>query len=275
MYLENRLIAMLDILGFASKIDTKEKLLEITNEYSEIIETVKKEDLSNEGTKGRIENFEVGEFVFDNLIFVSKPLDVHASCFHFIASLERIMQKFFELEYPLRGSIGLGDYSANKNIFLSNIFKKLNKFEIKQQWSGCMLLPDIEELVLKKISGNSYMNENEKSSYLHKYNIPLKENDFHQGVCINWSYNIKKEILNSKLNYLKGDIDKYEHTKKYIEYCDSLVEPIQKIPQQDGTVLTMKIRKTISGFNIIFEDEYGNPKDPSGEIQLAVYDGKS
>lgn len=52
MFLENRLIAMLDVLGLANRLGTKEGLVETTAAYAEIIGRAKGHMFLTEGSAG-------------------------------------------------------------------------------------------------------------------------------------------------------------------------------------------------------------------------------
>ncbi len=159
MYLEHRLIAMLDVLGFASCIETRSGLERTTAKYSELIALAKGHMFSPKalrGSPGQPEsNFEFGQFVFDTLVLVSYPIDIKAT-YRFIFATNLLMEMFFAETFPLRGSIGIGDFSSTEDgqIFLSNAFKRLRIDEERQQWAGCAILPEAEEIVVSYLLGN-------------------------------------------------------------------------------------------------------------------------
>ena len=53
MYLENRLIAMLDVLGFANRIKEREGLVRTTEMYADLIVNAKKHMFSPRAVPGR------------------------------------------------------------------------------------------------------------------------------------------------------------------------------------------------------------------------------
>lgn len=134
MYLENRLIAMLDVLGFSSRIQNPESLKRTTEQYAGLIAEAKEHMFSPAGMPGSpnppSSNFEYGQFVFDTLVLVSHPLNVH-SVAQFVLTTGLLMEKFFEAGYPLRGAIGRGDFCMDDatQIFLSDAFKRLKTEE--------------------------------------------------------------------------------------------------------------------------------------------------
>lgn len=69
MYLDNRLIAMLDVLGFSSRIQDPESLKRTTAQYAGLIAEAKEHMFNPAGMPGSPNsppsNFEYGQFVFD------------------------------------------------------------------------------------------------------------------------------------------------------------------------------------------------------------------
>lgn len=103
MYLENRLIAMLDVLGFAGRIQTREGLQGTAARYAELIERAKRHMFSPQAVPGSPKNpepnFEYGQFVFDTLVLVSHPIDVKSTC-RFIFATILLMDMFFTERFP-------------------------------------------------------------------------------------------------------------------------------------------------------------------------------
>ncbi len=97
MHLENRLIAMLDVLGLANQVSEPNELEKVIERYKSLIKVAREEISEQVTVKGSIEpkvyNFEVGEFVFDTVVLVSYPVDVKSSC-KFILALKKLMQLF-------------------------------------------------------------------------------------------------------------------------------------------------------------------------------------
>lgn len=207
MYLENRIIAMLDVLGLSKRLNSKEDLIETSKIYSDLISTTKTEIFSNPNlilpNDPPRSNFEVGEFVFDNLVLVSHPLETIGSTSNFLHALAAIMQKFSLQEMPLRGAIGIGDYCVDPrtNVFLSNIFKHLSREESNQNWTGCVVLEDAYEKILNIIFGNFENITPNLSNILIRMPVPFKKNLIAERWCLNWMSTLppKKTRKNIKL----------------------------------------------------------------------------
>jgi hypothetical protein len=210
-------------------------------------------------------NFEYGQFVFDTLVLVSFPLDIK-SIYRFVFATILLMELFFVEKFPLRGSIGKGDFCTNENtqIFLSNAFKRLRINEENQQWSGCILLEEVEELVLSSILGYSreqaLMAKLPRSSPLHRLSIPVKKpSDPPQSRwCLNWSHFLSRTAIDAGLHQMSGDVIKQEKTYNYLNLLRKLEDDTQNLPPEFSPARTMKVMKARSGCRFKFEDEEGN-----------------
>src|SRR4051812_36161984 len=99
MYLENRLISMLDILGMSSKIKDRKGIEDLLGKYRVIIEGVEQEiRVTHSSMENRPDlaayHFEVSKFVFDTIVIVSKPLDQKDSWWSFCSAISQIMMHF-------------------------------------------------------------------------------------------------------------------------------------------------------------------------------------
>ena len=181
MYLENRIVAMLDVLGLSNQIKNKGELLSVIDTYRELIsearEAVFRKDTMEGSQNAQVINFEVGEFVFDTVVLVSPPITTHSTC-SFILSVVRLMELFAKNNMPLRGAIGIGDYCADEDtqIFLSNIFKQLSSEEQNQQWSGCVLTPEAEQEIISNVMGTE-PDSPKRSDIIHTLTIPSKSSE--------------------------------------------------------------------------------------------------
>lgn len=266
MHLENRMIAMLDVLGLSNQISDKDKLLSVVNTYKELISEAKHSIFNQETMAGSqspsVTNFEVGEFVFDTIVLVSPPIESISSS-NFILSVIRLMELFGKKNMPLRGAIGIGDYCQDEetSIFLSNVFKKLSKEESNQQWSGCVLLEDSEERIISEIMGEPPETA-KKSDVMHLLTIPTKSSSAERRWCLNWSYKLLPHELNSLLEYMNGDLNKQNETRNYLDYLSSLPDDVQSLPPEFYPAVKLKVVKTRGAINILFEDENGLPVKP-------------
>ncbi len=284
MFLENRLIAMLDVLGLASRLGTREGLVETTVAYAELIGRAKVHMFSPKAVPGSPNdpepNFEYGQFVFDTLILVSYPLDVK-STYRFVFATILLMELFFAKRFPLRGSIGKGDFCTDEKeqIFLSDAFKRLRLCEENQQWSGCILLKEVEDIVLTSLLGSLPPNARNvallRSAPMHPLVVPMKEPpaDLQPLWCLNWSYFLPPTTIQAGLEYMAADPVKHDNTASYIQTVGNLHDNAQVLASEFLPAKTMKMMKARSGVRIRFEDEQGNCVKPGcAHWTIAAYE---
>lgn len=276
MYYENRIIAMLDILGMATKLTDRESLQKTTDKYSALIAEAQKIVISPVALEGSpeqdINNFEAVEFVFDTIVLVSYPITPQATS-QFITGVSSLMGLFFKEQLPLRGSIGIGDYlvDTGTNIFLSNIFKKLNNDELQQEWSGCCILNDNVNIILNNLIGIPSINKSNQlqSSVVHLLDVPLKEAKTEERYCINWIYLLLDNEISRGLRYMINNKSKHQNTKYYIETIKSFHDDVQKLDKSMSPATQLKSIKTRAGVRLLFTDDDGTPVDPSGNFTLS------
>jgi hypothetical protein len=179
MKFKNRLIAFFDVLGFAKLLETKD-IDELHNLYKKFIQEIKSEVFQPQETmKGsqepKVFNFEKSIVFSDSIILISKEITNIKNINNFILSCISLMDKSTTNDFPLRGAIGKGDfiYDDEDDIFLSSDFAKIYKFEGQQEWCGCSILEDIQDIITNAMYGISKIN-NKQSLPLLKYNVPLK-----------------------------------------------------------------------------------------------------
>jgi len=277
---ENRLIAMLDVLGFSQKIKRPEQLSLVVQQYAELLRSAKEIAFSPKAVEGSPSqpepNFEIAEFVFDTIVLVSKPIDVH-SVKDFIFATTHLMEKFFALGFPLRGAISQGNVVAEEDphIFLSETFKELSNVGDAQNWTGCVILPQAEESITTNLFGNS-LPPIAQSNALHKILPPWKESSLgkislSQDLwCINWSYLISSSALQTGLEFLKGDQTKYRETMKYIEMVSEYLDDRSVLSPEFFPVTTMKFIRVHAGVRIAFLDFAGEAADPKINCTVCI-----
>ncbi len=282
MYIENRLIAMVDVLGFADRIQTREGLESTTTRYAELISHARGHMFSPRAVPGSPNepepNFEYGQFVFDTLVLVSYPVDVK-SAYRFVFASILLMEIFFAEKFPLRGSIGIGDFCADEvaQIFLSNAFKRLRIDEENQQWTGCVLLPEAEEVVVSSLLGNTGPNNLPRSSPLHCMPIPRKDSTEQPEVrwCLNWSHFLSPAVIEAGLQHMHGDPAKQKNTRHYLGLLSQLSDDTQLLPAEFSPAKKMKVMKARSGLRTKFEDDDGNGVNPGCSWTIAAYEGNA
>ena len=209
-------------------------------------------------------NFEYGQFVFDTLVLVSYPLEIK-STYRFIFATILLMEIFFSEKFPLRGSIGIGDFSidGDAQIFLSNSFKRLRLDEEGQQWTGCVLLPEAEEIVVSSLLGNVAPHMLPKSAPVHRYSVPLKAQQSQSARwCLNWSHFLSPGVIEAGLQCMAGDAPKQENTRQYLATLGRLSDDTQTLSWDFIPAKRLKFMKARSGLRIKFEDDAGNGVNP-------------
>ncbi len=229
----NRLIAMLDVLGLSKRINSSEGLVNTFKDYVEIIAHSRSEicreipsgEPNNSPLDPAFEIFESVEFVFDNIVLVSKSLELVDVC-RFICGVSNIMQYFAIQEMPLRGATALGDYlhGGNGSVFLSTAFKRLSAAEASQDWSGCFLLPEAENLVKSTLRTTVTLEPNQ-SFPLIQFNVPLKTGTV-DALCINWVFGMSSQHLQELMVFMSCDASKYENTFRFVQAIGEL--PIRR-----------------------------------------------
>jgi hypothetical protein len=250
----------------------------VTEKYALLINEANTRIFSPEtiaGSKVKSENnFGIGEFVFDTVVLISHPIEPKSVC-KFIFSTILLMQLFFKNNMPLRGAIGVGEYctDSNNTAFLSNAFKRLSEWEKNQQWTGCTLLEEIEELVITNLLG-SKPSDNFKSTPIHQLMIPLRKRDKKRW-CLNWAYMTPSKTIENGLPYLEGDSKKILNTKKYLKKIASMKDDHQLLPKEFLPAKIMKTMKSRSSTRVLFEDGHGNAVEPGcKQWQIIGYENK-
>jgi hypothetical protein len=171
------------------------------------------------------------------------------------------MEKFFERSFPLRGAIGIGDFTSDEKsgLFLSNAFKRLKVEEDNQRWSGCTVLPEAEGLVVPFLLGPVDPHTLPRLSPLHFVPVPTKRAaDGQQGRwCLNWSYFLPPSSIAEVLSQMAGDEDKQANTREYLSRLDKLRDDTQRMTPDFVPATIMKAMKARPGMRVKFEDDQG------------------
>lgn len=276
MYLENRLVAMLDVLGLSNQIKDKGELLSVMETYKKLISEARNAVFRNDTMEGsqtpEVINFEVGEFVFDTIVLVSPTITTHSTC-SFVLSVVRLMELFAKNNMPLRGAIGIGDYCTDKDtqIFLSNIFKRLSSEEQNQQWSGCVLTPEAEQEIISNVMGAKPTSP-KRSDIFHNLTIPSKSSEETIRWCLNWTYQLEAPDIESLLNYMISDNSKQSGTRTYVDTINALPDDAQTLPDEFHPAVKLKTIKTRASMRFWFENANGIAVEPGcKEWSLQVF----
>lgn len=262
LQLENRLIAFLDVLGFSARLE-KEDIGSLYVQYSSYIDEAKNATFySVQGDNTERKNFEFSQFLFDSIVLVSCPVDDAYNVNNFVNSVALLLELGFRSNLPLRGAISQGDflYDQERNIFISDRFPELAKFELKQEWAGCTILRHAEQTVLDAAFGIKSLNElpeqQTRNQIVHKYQIPLKKKTFFEGLALNFLFFLSEAEILAGIDYLIAG--KKESSQEYFEFLKSLPIHLQELNPDFHPAVYCAFITTRSGMRAKFIDGEGN-----------------
>ena len=273
---------MLDVLGVDSQLRTPEELEKMTDYYGKAILGVQQELFKPTALKGSEEvprpPFFFDRFVFDTIVLVSHPIDPFGVK-DFIFGLSLLMEKFHSQKLPIRGCIGMGNFSLSEqeNIFLSDSFKRIFQHEGIQNWAGCSILPEAEEIILSELMGCSVEEfenrELKRSDPVVQYPIPTKDPhaDHKMRMCINWVYGLTPSELNNGMDFITAVPAKHQNTLSFVRNILSLKDDAVLIPSEVpwSPENTLSVIKARAGSRLITKDRYGNRiAAPLGRIEF-------
>lgn len=264
--LENRLIAFLDVLGFSARLE-REKIESLHQQYSAFIDEAKNATffIAQGDNTGR-KNFEFSQFLFDSIVLVSCPVDDIYNVNNFVSAVSLLLELGFQNKLPLRGAISQGNflYDQERNIFLSERFPELVKFELKQEWAGCSILKHAEQTVANSVMGVSDASqvsaEQTRNQLFHRYNVPLKNGESLDCLVLNYLFFLSEREILDGIDYLMSG--KKEHNAQYFEFLKSLPLQVQELEQAFLPAVYCAFITTRSGMRVKFTDADGNPCAP-------------
>jgi len=254
---ENRLIAFLDVLGFSARLETDD-IEELHHKYSSFIDEAKvKTFYEAQGDGEGRKNFDFSQFLFDSIVLVSCPIDDVYNVNNFVAAVSFLLELGFKNKLPLRGAISRGDFlfDPERNIFLSERFPELAKFELKQEWAGCSVLHHAEEIILSSSmgEGEKLLGDQRRDQPFHRYTVPLKDGEELNCLVLNYLFFLTEAEINEGIDFLISV--KKEENVKYFEFLKNLPLPLQVLQPQFFPAKYAAIMTTRSGFRIKFADE--------------------
>ncbi|UKV15351.1 hypothetical protein L6172_03375 [Thalassospiraceae bacterium SW-3-3] len=280
----NRLVALLDVLGVADQLTSAAGLEMISSAYGEIIAEARELTERPKALRGSPEeprpNFLYSHFVFDTIVLVSHELDTKGVK-DFLFGISLMMERFFERGLPLRGTIGCGTVSIieDQGLVLSDQLKTLSKIEAAQNWSGCAIIPNAEQIIVENLLGGNI------EAFLSKaplsgcpivpYEIPMKVDakvEFYPRICVNWAYAMENEKVSKGLSSMKPVRDKHDNTAAFVEYIRSLQDEIVFLSEENRPAHTMRFMKARAGCRILFRDNNGFAVNPSGTLEITFLD---
>jgi hypothetical protein len=254
---------MLDVLGLSNQIDSREGLLRTLDTYKSVIQNVREHSLITRSTLSPeydAHHVEVAEFVFDTLVLVSHPLDALNGAASFLSCVCGLMAHFAMNNLPLRGAVGIGDFLADEGtkLFLSDIFKRLNYAISEQAWSGCCILEEYEAQIPNHVFAQSETSSG-RSAGLCRYRVPMKRGQSKELWCLNWLHAMPDASVDSLLEYLHGDEEKYTHTKAFIDYFRGFPSNLMELPAEFSPATFVRMSRLGTVKSVSYWDAAGNP----------------
>lgn len=271
MIKRNRLVALFDILGFASRLQTDD-LATIRRELRLFIRTIRSEAFTNSAqnvTPENDDNLDTARFVFDSVILISHDVKNPRNVHNFVFACIRLLELGFLHRFPFRGSIALGDVFSDDEtgLILGPQLPDLRDAERMQQWSGCFLHPSAGTIAFNSLCGERDYKQRASAPNgwqpLHLLDVPLKPEYVSLAPCsrwcLNWIYLVDQKAIQPGLEYLRGDPEKYANTKRYVEYVQglphNLTRPIDGKGVPPGTMI--KTLNSRFGFRAKFVNQKG------------------
>lgn len=273
--LENRLIAFLDVLGFSARLESEE-ISSLHQQYSSFIDEAKSATFFvAQGDKTGRKNFDFSQFLFDSVVLVSCPIDDVYNVNNFVSAVSLLLELGFKNRLPLRGAISQGNflYDQERNIFLSERFPELAKFEVKQEWAGCSVLRHAEQTITSSAMGILEISqmpvEQIRNQLFHRYNVPLKNGEFFDCLVLNYLFFLSEREILDGIDYLISD--KKEHNSQYFEFLKNLPLSFKKLDAAFLPAVYCASINTRSGMRMKFIDANGTPCAPGiDEFTLAA-----
>ncbi|WP_139834223.1 hypothetical protein [Pseudomonas sp. B11(2017)] len=273
---ENRLIAFLDVLGFSAQLEAGD-IDGLHEKYASYIDQAKNATFfgAQGDAQGR-KNFDFSQFLFDSIVLVSCPVDDVFNVNNFVAAVSLLLELGFKNRLPLRGAISLGDflYDSERNIFLSERFPELAKFELKQEWAGCSILEHAEQLILDCVfmEGVTLVDNVTREQPVHRYPVPLKGGAVVNYLVLNYMFFLSEsEILNGIDFLIKR---KKDEVVKYFEFLIGLPVKLQVLTPDFHPAKYAYAMMTRSGVRFKFTDENHEPCSPNLDSVQIVAKGR-
>jgi hypothetical protein len=272
--LENRLIAFLDVLGFSARLESEE-IESLHKQYAVFIDEAKTATFfAAQGDNTGRKNFEFSQFLFDSIVLVSCPVDDVYNVNNFVSAVSLLLELGFKSKLPLRGAISQGDflYDQERNIFLSERFPELAKFELKQEWAGCSVLRHAEQTVANAAIGITDISqipvEQTRNQLFHRYKSPLKNGEVFDSLVLNYLFFLSEKEILSGIDYLIQG--KKEHNAQYFEFLKNLPLSYQQLDQGMLPAVSCASITTRSGVRFKFIDADGNSCVPASGFTVTT-----
>jgi hypothetical protein len=180
----------------------------------------------------------------------------------------------FKDQLPLRGAISQGDFlfDDERNIFLSKEFPELAKFELRQEWPGCAILPSADKTVLDSSMGikskKDFPFEQKRNQLFHRYEVPLKKDESKCLYVLNFLFFLSGQEIDEGIDFLIHA--KKENFIKYFEFLKNLPLEIQILDEGLAPAVSCAHLATRSGVRFKFIDKDGKPCVPASGFNIEV-----
>ena len=108
---------------------------------------------------------------------------------NFVGGAIYLLELAFLRQLPMRGCIGIGDVLVDntRGIVLSSVMPTLVKAEKNQDWTGCFVIPEAEDLASNAILGPISTSPRVSRPIL-RFPVPFKDNltSDNERLCRNW-----------------------------------------------------------------------------------------
>ena len=183
------------------------------------------------------------------------------------------MELFFAEKFPLRGALSIGHVivETNPRLLLGNTFKRLSSFGEAQDWSGCVVLKEAEDIVVSNLLGADARVT--RSSALVR-RVPAwkpKIQERQELYCLNWSYLMPRALLRAGLEFMRGDTSKYTNTRDHVTWLETLPDDAISLSTEYAPAATLRVMKARAGCRLVFENAEGIRVDPGCDHTVAFF----
>lgn len=275
-FLEGRLVAFLDILGFSNRL-TSTPISELHDLYSALIDDVNTTIFGDQtlvDAETKATNFDKAQFLFDSVVLVSHPTTGSGSAgrvWNFISGVACLMEKSYARQLPLRGCIGFGDFldDDERGIFLSACFPEIVRAEKEQEWSGAFLHAAAAPLVLKALCGSEdEARGTDMTQPVVRYAVPLKKQRTAEHWCINWVCMSDAAGLAAGTEFLEGP--KGANTTAFVAHVEAGMPSPFALPNGFLPAVHLRVQAVGPGMRLKFTDAQGRAVDPPDGARVNI-----
>lgn len=235
---------------------------EIHEKYSKFIDSAKQETFGEAiGDGEKRPNFIFSQFLFDSIVLVSGETNDPYNIGHFIFAVSNLLELSAKAGMPLRGAVAYGNFLADdeRNIFVSEAFPRLVRFEGSQEWAGCVIMSCAEEIVGNGVIGEKFNDPKNQTlnSPILKFKVPLKNGLEEELFAINYLVFLSSSEREALFQYLSGP--KRENTIKFFEKIKALNANFQYLEDAFYPAVRLLPVASRTGVRLLFADGDNEP----------------